>query len=122
MRTKNDSKFPVIIPRATLAVGAPSATFWTIATPKVINIFDSFKRSNLFRVLKTFSPLEVFRNFNDVKLLRQEKICCHEFDTKQIVINFVWTNKHFYVFKDIISSIRVSFNCETNFITFALFL
>ena len=27
MSTKNDSKFPVIIPRATLTIGAPSATF-----------------------------------------------------------------------------------------------
>ena len=27
MRTKNDSKFPVLIARATLAIGAPSATF-----------------------------------------------------------------------------------------------
>ena len=111
MRFKNDSKFPVIITRATLAVGAPSATFWTIATPKVINIFGSFEKTYL-----------VFRNFNGVKLPRQAKISCHEFDTKQFVMNFVWTNKHFYVFKKIIGSARVSFNCETNFITFALFL
>ena len=66
--------------------------------------------------------MEIFRNFNGVKLSRYEKISCHEFDTNQFVINFVWTNKHFYVFKDITGFARVSFNCETNFITFALFL
>ena len=45
-----------------------------------------------------------------------------ELDTKQFVINFVWTNKHFNVFKDIIGFTRVSFNCATHFITIALFL
>ena len=41
---------------------------------------------------------------------------------KNTVGSFVWTNKNFYVFKDIIGFTRVSFNCETNFITFASFL
>ena len=52
----------------------------------------------------------------------QAKISCHEFNTKQFVINFGRTNKHFYVFKDFIGFTRVYLNCVTNFITFALVL
>ena len=77
---------------------------------------------HLFTILKIFPLLEVFRNFNGVKLPRQAKISCHELDTKQFIIKFVWANEYFNVLKYIIGFTRVSFNCATNFITFALFL
>ena len=78
MRTKNDSKFPVIILRFEQSLLQKLSTYSVRLDVK-----------NLFTVLKTFSPLEVFRNFNSVKLPREAKISCHEFDTKKFVINFV---------------------------------
>ena len=60
MCTKNNSNFPMIITRATLTVGAPSATFWTIATTKVINIFGSFVRQKLIYSIKNIFSVGSF--------------------------------------------------------------
>ena len=52
---------------------------------KVVNkklIFAELDIAHLFGKI-------IFRNFNGVKLPCLAKISCHEFDTKQFVINFV---------------------------------
>ena len=64
-------------------------TFEQSLLQKLLTYSVRLNVKNLFTVLKTFSPLEVFRNFNGVKLARHAKISCHEFDTKQFIINFV---------------------------------
>ena len=70
MRIKNGSKFSVIIPRTTLAIAGQTHHFEQSLLQKLLTYLVRLKVKNLFPVLKTFSSLEVFRNFNGVKLPR----------------------------------------------------
>ena len=83
-------------------LGAPSATDWTIASCKVINITDPSKRKNLFYSLINKSSAESFSRLQLGKTSSYVEDFKSRFRHSTINYYSNWTNKHLNVVNDFI--------------------